>query len=181
MNQGWWLCVLALGLELVVGCEPAPRRSPQQPSRDPAAELVALDHRSPVPLLPAMALHQKQSMRDHLVAVQEIVQGLADNDLVAVERAASRIGFSETMGRMCTHMGAGAPGFTEQAVAFHHTADRVADAAREGDSVAALSALGDTLRSCTSCHATWKQEVVTDEAFERIAANQSPPAGHKHD
>ena len=38
-----------------------------------AALLDSMDTRVPVPLLPMMANHQKQNMRDHLHAVQEIV------------------------------------------------------------------------------------------------------------
>ncbi len=41
------------------------------------------------------------------------------------------------MGAMCTHMGAGAPGFTEQALHFHHTADKIGDAARKHDNMSA--------------------------------------------
>jgi hypothetical protein len=90
-----------------------------------ADALDRMDTRAPVPLLPMMANHQKQNMRDHLVAVQEIVAAIATDDFAGVERAAGRIGFSEQMGQMCTHMGAGAPGFTKQAINFHHTADRI--------------------------------------------------------
>ncbi len=68
-----------------------------------------MDSRRPVPLLPMMANHQKQNMRDHLLAVQEIVAALATDDYPAIARAAGRIGFSEQMGQMCTDMGAGAP------------------------------------------------------------------------
>ena len=73
-----------------------------------------MDTRTPVPLLPMMADHQKRNMRDHLLAVQEIVAALAADNFAAVERSAGRIGYSEQMGQMCVHMGAGAPGFTER-------------------------------------------------------------------
>jgi hypothetical protein len=65
-----------------------------------------MDSRKPVPLLPMMANHQKQNMREHLVAVQQIVAALAIDDYSAIEQAAGRIGFSEQMGQMCTQMGA---------------------------------------------------------------------------
>ncbi len=67
-----------------------------------------------------MAEHQKQNMRDHLAAVQEIVAALGRDDLDGVAKAASRMGYSEAMGRMCEHMGAAAPGFTPLALDFHH-------------------------------------------------------------
>jgi hypothetical protein len=107
-----------------------------QAHAQPEEELTHLDARTPVPLLPVMADHQKRNMRDHLIAVQEIIVGLANSDFASIEEAAARIGFSEQMGQMCSHMGAGAPGFTEQALRFHHTADAIADAARERESPA---------------------------------------------
>ena len=114
-------------------------------------------------------------MRDHLVAVQEIVSALATRDYAAVEKAAVRIGYSEQMGRMCTHMGAGAPGFTAQALSFHHTADKIGDAAKKQDADAVLKALGETLATCTTCHAAFKQQVV-DDATWTAATQMSPPS-----
>lgn len=144
----------------------------------PAAEaLDKMDTRMPVPLLPMMANHQKQNMRDHLVAVQEIITALSTDDFAAVERAASRIGFSEQMGQMCGHMGAGAPGFTEQAVGFHRTADRVTEAAQSRDHTRVLTELGATLQTCTSCHATWKQQVVDEPTWQRLTSS-APPTHH---
>jgi len=137
-----------------------------------ADALDRMDTRSPVPLLPMMANHQKQNMREHLVAVQEIVTALATDDFAGVERAAARIGFSEQMGQMCTHMGAGAPGFTEQALNFHHTADRITAAARDRDRGRVLTELGATLQTCTSCHAAWKQQVVDEPTWNRLAARE---------
>jgi hypothetical protein len=139
-----------------------------------------MDTRTPVPLLPMMANHQKQNMRDHLVAIQEVVAALASDDYAAVEKAAGRIGFSEQMGQMCTHMGAGAPGFTDQALDFHHTADRIASAARERDQKQVLSELSATLRTCTSCHAGWKQQVVDEQAWKGLTATAPPTHGPQH-
>jgi cytochrome c556 len=73
-------------------------------------------------------------------------------------------------------MGAGAPGFTEQAIAFHKTADGIAVAAKSRDGNAVLSALGTTLKTCTGCHATWKQKVVDEATFGAVA----PPGGMAH-
>jgi hypothetical protein len=141
----------------------------------PQAALDAIDKRSPVPLLPMMANHQKQNMRDHLVAVQEIISGLWTKDFAAIEKSAGRIGYSEQMGQMCAHMGAGAPGFTEQALNFHRTADKIGDAAKKRDADAVMKALTDTLATCTSCHATFRQQVV-DEATWTSATKTAVPA-----
>lgn len=81
---------------------------------------------------------------------------------------------------MCTHMGAGAPGFNEQALLFHHTADKIGDAARARDMKAVLSALSETMSTCTGCHATFKQSVVDDDAFAAASmATHSPSAGSR--
>jgi len=177
----------AIALALVGGCRhenpaaPAPASAQVTASVESVTTAVAkldqLDTRTPVPLLPMMANHQKQNMRDHLVAVQEIVLALAADDYAAVERAAGRMGFSEQMGQMCTHMGAGAPGFTEKALVFHHTADRIATAARGRDRGRVLSELGATLQTCTSCHASWKQQAVDDPTWLRLTSAASP-TGH---
>jgi len=139
-----------------------------------ADSLAKMDTRTPVPLLPMMANHQKQNMREHLLAVQEIVTALAAEDYPAIERAAGRIGFSEQMGQMCAHMGAGAPGFTEQAVAFHHTADRITAAAKARDRGAVLTEFAATLQACTACHAVWKQQVVDEPTWSRLTSTAAP-------
>ena len=124
-----------------------------------------------------MANHQKQNMRDHLVAVQDIVLGLATDDYAGIERAAERIGYSDEMGQMCTHMGAGAPGFTDQSIRFHRTADGIAAAARNHDRAKLVSELGATLQTCTACHATWKQKVVDDRTWRDMTAQAATMAG----
>jgi hypothetical protein len=148
--------------------ETAPARASAEPPRADApsaqATLAELDRRTPVPLLPMMAHHQKENMRDHLVVVQEIVTSLGEDDFDGVARAARRIGSSPQMNAMCSHLGAGAPGFTEQALAFHRVADEIGSAARARDQAGVLSALGRTIGACTGCHATFKQEVVPELA-----------------
>lgn len=170
--------VFAAPLLLSLACS-APRHPPTEApaqaappagERSPAAALDALDERSPVPLLPMMALHQKRNMQDHLLAVQEVVGALARDDLAAAAAAARRLGTSDEMMRQCDHMGRGAPGFTERAVAFHRTADGIAAAAEAGDTAAVLGALERTLATCTGCHATFKQQVVDDAEWERRTA-----------
>jgi hypothetical protein len=144
-----------------------------------AAELLdRMDRRAPVPLLPAMASHQKENMRDHLIAVREMVTAISIADYAGVEAAAARIGFSQMMGQMCTHMGSGAPGFADQAIEFHHTADRIGAAARERNAQGVLAALGATLQACTSCHAVWKQQVVDEPTWQRLASSPSAPGAH---
>ena len=142
------------------------------PPMPPPAELALerLDTRVPVPLLPHMAQHQKESMREHLVAVQEIALGTARSDFAAVEDASRKLGLSPGMEQMCQHMGTGAPGFAEQALAFHRSADEIGAAAHRRDSGAVLRTLGATLHLCTGCHATFRQKVVDETTWANLAA-----------
>lgn len=170
---------------------PAPAPPPVVTPPAPPPKLAALealdnmDARKPVPLIPMMAQHQKQNMRDHLEAVQEMVVALAADDFAAVEKASGRIGSSPQMAQMCTHMGLGAPGFTEQALGFHQTADAIAVAAKKKDRKAVLRALGQTLSTCTACHATWKQDVVDEQTWSDATKTAAPSADeamrHQHE
>jgi cytochrome c556 len=161
---------LLLAIVCCAACQratPAPTRAPT-----PLEAARALDARTPVPLLPRMAEHQKEEMRGHLAAVQEIVAALAKDDFAAVEQATKKIGSSDAMTMMCSHMGAGAAGFTPAALQFHRTADTVGEAARRRDRAAALSALATTLGTCVSCHATYRQDIVDEATF--AARTQEP-------
>jgi len=129
---------------------------------------ATLDARTPLPLTAMMAEHQKRNMRDHLAAVQEIVVALAVDEMATVEKAAHRIGYSDTMAQMCQHMGAATPGFTDMALAFHRTADTIADAAQHGDRKAATAALATTLGACVGCHAVYRQQVVDEPTWQRL-------------
>jgi hypothetical protein len=113
-------------------------------------------------------------MRDHVTAVQEIVVALTTHDYAAVEKSAGRIGYSDQIAMMCIHMGAAAPGFAEQAIAFHHTADRIGDAARAHDPTRVLVELSATLMTCMSCHAAWQQQVVDDATWHRLTSVAQP-------
>ncbi len=140
---------------------------------EPVAELASLDHRQPVPLQPTMAWHQKQNMMGHLLAIQEITDSLAREDWDGVATAAHRIGQSPQMQQMCEHMGAGAPGFTEMALEFHRRADTIAEAATARDLGSVLRATAATLQSCTSCHSTFRQEIVDFATWQsRVHASQ---------
>ncbi len=139
----------------------------------PQQRLDKIDPRVPVPLLPHMALHQKQNMREHLEAVQGVTIGIANSDFNSIALAASRMGYTEEMASMCQHMGAGAKGFTEKALSFHKSADRIADAAKQKDMNGVLRQLSETLTHCTSCHTTFRQQIVTDSEMRRILGGAS--------
>ena len=138
------------------------------PAGEPASSAEGMDRRTPLVLLPQMADHQKQNMRDHLAAVQQVVAALARDDFGGIARVAGRIGYSDAMAQMCQHMGAATPGFTEMALGFHHAADKISDAARRHDRVGVLNALDTTLQTCVTCHATYKQQVVDEQTWGKL-------------
>jgi len=170
---------------------PAPAAAHTSPeAARPAHAMAALDARKPVPLTAMMASHQKQDMRDHLLVIQEVTAALAKEDYDAIAKSAARIGWSEQEAMMCKHMGAGAPGFSELAEHFHHTADTIAAAATRHDRAGVAAALGATLQECVGCHATYRQEIVDQApaALEAGAASmdegcpmmQGDEHGHEH-
>jgi hypothetical protein len=146
----------------------------------PALSDDTVRERRPLPLLPMMAEHQKQMMRDHLGAVQEVVTALSLDDFDGVETAAARLGYSDEVGKVCNHLGAASPAFTGQALAFHHLADGIASAAREHSRDRVLVELSTTLHACRACHAQWKQEIVDQSTWDRLTA-ASPTAGKTHE
>ncbi len=154
--------------------------APQAPvAAGPVAALNAMDPRTPVPLQPMMAWHQKQNMQQHLVAIQRITGGLAGKNWDEIARAASMIESSPQMQQMCQHMGAGAKGFTKLALEFHRRADAIGVAARAHDSVGVLRATSNTLKTCTGCHATFRQDVVDASTWQaRTGSSHDPAAMH---
>jgi cytochrome c556 len=165
--------VVLLALTAALGTR-TQRAAAESPA--PPASAQGADHRAPVRLLPMMAEHQKANMRDHLLAVQQIVAALAANDFGGIASAAGRIGYSDAMAQMCTHMGAATPGFSEMALNFHRTADTIADAARHKDGAAVLSALNKTLQTCTSCHAAFRQDIVDEATWKQLTSPASSSA-----
>jgi hypothetical protein len=160
------------------GPNESPTASPEavsEPSPDPHVELATLDSRTPVPLQPMMAWHQKQNMQEHLVAIQRIVDGLARGDWGEVAAASKLIESSPQMQRMCQHMGAGAEGFTPAALEFHDRADAIGEAARAQDVDATLAATSHTLQACTGCHAKYRQQVVDARTWQQRTGTRHDP------
>ena len=121
--------------------ESAPAPKAEKHAAATMSPAAGSDPRMPLYLLPMMADHQKQNMRDHLAAVNEVVAALAKKDFHAVGEAAKKLGTSPAMQQMCTHMGAATPGFSERALAFHSTADTIVAAAETKSDAKVLAAL----------------------------------------
>jgi cytochrome c556 len=159
------------------GCERR-RSEPATKTTSPAAAAPKLDGRRSLPLLPAMAEEQRQNMRGHLEAIQQVVAGLAAGDFAAVEAASKRIGSSPQMHAMCARLAAGSSEFQSQAMNFHRTADSIGEAARGRDSTRTLAALSRTLVTCTACHATFRQEVVDESTWQALIASRGQGVVH---
>lgn len=144
----------------------------------PIDDLYAMDTRRPVPLQPMMAWHQKQNMNEHLVAIQRIVAAAAVEDWDGVAEASALIESSPQMQQMCQHMGSGAEGFTDLALEFHTRADTIAPAAESQDVSAVLQATSHTLEACTSCHATFRQDVVDAATWQERTGSAHQPGMH---
>lgn len=147
-------------------------------AEDPLAPLIdrparsgdLLDPRTPLPLLPAMAAHQEANMRQHLESVQAIVAALAQPDFDAIAEAALTMGSSEESTRMCQHLGAAGPAdFTARALAFHRSAEEIVAAAQAKERAGVLIALARTLDHCSGCHATYRQQIVGDDAWQPLS------------
>lgn len=176
-------CAWALCITLVAGCQAKTKlQTADAPDVKPSAacakplNLSGFDSRTPVPLQPMMAWHQKQNMMQHLVAIQRIVGAVATEKWDEVASASSLIESSPQMQQMCQHMGAGAEGFTEKALEFHSRADAIGEAARAKDGTAVLKATSYTLEACTGCHATFRQEIVDAQAWQARTGSSHNPA-----
>ncbi len=142
----------------------------------PVEALNAMDTRQSVPLQPMMAWHQKQDMMEHLEVIQRITDGLAREDWDAIAEASALIESSPQMQQVCEHMGAGAEGFTERALDFHRRADAIREAALAHDGPGVLRATSSTLQACTSCHATYRQDVVDAATWQARTGSAHDPA-----
>ena len=168
------LYILPLAALLVVGACASAQHADTQPPAETSDQAMAaykqLDQRTPVPLKPMMAWHQKQNMMGHLVTIERIVDGVAAENWEQVAKAAAEIGSSPKMKKMCMMMGKGAAGFGQMGLEFHRRADLIGEAAKTQDSKAVLRATASTLQACASCHAAYRQEIVSPSAWGASAA-----------
>jgi len=118
---------------------------------------LMMDERISLNLSPEMKQQQLQNMRSHVAAVQSIVGHLANGEFdLAAEIAHSKLGLTEEMKMMCTHMSDNKD-FTKLALEFHQSADQFGDTLKTGDMKKSLQALQTTMNYCVQCHATFRQ------------------------
>lgn len=136
------------------------------PHGAPAAQSAgAADTRQSIALPVAMQEHMLANMRDHLVAVGEIVGALADGRFDAAAKVSEqRLGMSSLSLHGAAHMAPHMPPpMQDIGTSMHRVASRLAitiqdaDVARSPEAMAAVHrGLNEVLSACTSCHAAYR-------------------------
>ncbi len=105
-----------------------------------------------------MRTHMLGNMRDHLVAIDEILTHLAADELEkAADVAESRLGFSSLESHGASHIAKFMPeSMAEAGTAMHRAASQFARVAQEGEALAAYKKLRDITAACTACHAGYR-------------------------
>lgn len=116
------------------------------------------DDRQMVELPEMMRTHMLANMRDHLVAIDEILQLLAADELeAAADVAESRLGFSSLESHGASHIAQFMP--EEMAAAgtrMHRAASQFARTAQEGEALPAYKKLREVTAACVECHAGYR-------------------------
>ncbi len=105
-----------------------------------------------------MQQHMMTNMRDHLVAINEILTNMSNGDLdKAAEIAEIRLGMSSLNSHGASHMAKFMPeGMAKAGTEMHHAASRFALKAEEGELAPAYKALSELTASCVACHSGYK-------------------------
>ena len=116
------------------------------------------DARQLVNLPGMMQQHMMSNMRDHLVALDEILVNMANGELdKAADIAEHRIGISSLESHGASHMAKFMPEGMQQAGArMHRAASDFALKAGEGDVSSAYSALPGITSACVACHSAYR-------------------------
>jgi hypothetical protein len=123
-----------------------------------AAPVGAGDPRTPLHLDPAVETTLKETMREHLEALQGIVAALARDDREGAASTARReLGYAKHHQVMMREGGAAYPRkYQELAMAHHRAAEALADAIDAGDTALTLQRLDDAMRACVACHRAFR-------------------------
>jgi hypothetical protein len=109
-----------------------------------------------------MRLHTIASMRDHLLALQEINIALSKNEFdVAARTAEQRLGMSSLEAHGAAHLAPHMPKpMQDIGTGMHRAASRFAveaqNASVSNDVRPALAALGAVMQQCVACHAAYR-------------------------
>jgi len=122
-----------------------------------APEFKAGPQRAVVPLTPEEREHVLGEMREFLVALQGVIDGLAQNDFVAVAAAARKVGAGAEGGRMPPAIAKKLPPeFRQLAKATHDGFDTLAADAPRRDARHSLAQASALMQRCNACHAAFQ-------------------------
>ena len=116
------------------------------------------DFRQLVKLPDMMQQHMMSNMRDHLVAINEILTYLANEEFdKAAKVAEHRLGMSSLKSHGASHMAKFMPeGMRQAGTNMHRAASRFALKAEEGEALPAYKALTEVTSACVACHADYR-------------------------
>jgi len=116
------------------------------------------DSRELVELPEMMQQHMMSNMRDHLMAINEILVYMANGQPdQAAEVAESRLGMSSLNTHGASHMAKFMPeGMRQAGTSMHRAASRFALKAQEGEALPAYSALTEVTSACVACHSGYR-------------------------
>ena len=116
------------------------------------------DARQMVEMPDMMRTHMLGNMRDHLTAINEILNHLALDELEqAADIAEFRLGFSSLESHGASHIAKVMPdGMRDAGTAMHRAASQFARIAQEGDALPAYQKLKDITAACVACHAGYR-------------------------
>lgn len=116
------------------------------------------DERELVELPAMMQEHMLSNMRDHLVALNEILEDLTASDFEgAAQTAEFRLGMSSLESHGASHMARFMPGGMRKAgTNMHRAASRFAVKAQEGEVQPAYKALSEVTAACVACHSIYR-------------------------
>lgn len=116
------------------------------------------DLRQLVEMPEMMQKHMMSNMRNHLVAVNEILIYMAKDQLdQAAEVAETRLGMSSLESHGASHMAKFMPeGMRQAGINMHRAASRFALKAEEGERLPAYNVLSDVTSACVACHSSYR-------------------------
>lgn len=116
------------------------------------------DLRQFVDLPEMMRQHMMSNMRDHLLALDEILKAMASDELdKAATIAETRLGMSSLEAHGAAHMAGYMPeGMRQAGTSMHKAASRFALTAQEGDNEPAYKALAEITSACVACHTGYR-------------------------
>lgn len=116
------------------------------------------DSREMVELPEMMRTHMLGNMRDHMAAINEILEHLSKDELEkAADVAESRLGFSSLESHGASHIAKFMPeGMSAAGTAMHRAASQFARIAQEGEVLPAYQKLKDITAACVACHSGYK-------------------------